>query len=84
MSAGRYSAEGQPQGAVDERLLPGGAGIQNPGGVLVGRGSRKTQYYRDAADIDLWQVLLRHNTRRAVVYRGPRLGALIGLVHRFV
>ena len=26
-------------------------------------------------------ALLGHKTRRAVVYRGPRLGALIGLAH---
>ena len=50
----------------------------------MGRGSRKTQHYRDAADIALCKVLLRHNTCRAVVYRGPRLGASIGLIHRLL
>jgi hypothetical protein len=32
--------------------------------------------------IDLPNRLLHYETRRAVVYRVPRLGALIGLAHR--
>jgi len=52
--------------------------------LCLGHGpSRTTQRYRDAADIELWKVLLRRNMRRAVVYRGPRLGAFIDLLHRF-
>ena len=45
----------------------------------MGRGSRKTQHYRDAADIALCKVLLRHNTCRAVVYRGHGSGRLSAL-----
>jgi hypothetical protein len=50
----------------------------------VGRGSRKTQHCRDAADIDLCKMLLRYNTCRAVVYRGLRLGVSIGLIIRLL
>src|SRR5260370_1481113 len=53
------------------------------GSVLVGRGSRTIQPF----DRSGWQcavpiAFLRLKTRRAVVYRGPRLGASIGLAHR--
>ena len=51
--------------------------------VLTTDPPEKPNINRDAPDIDLWKVLLRHNTRRAVVYCGPRLGTFIGLIHRF-
>jgi hypothetical protein len=48
----------------------------------VGRGSEEPTIFAKWLIFDLPNRLLHYETRRAVVYRGPRLGALIGLAHR--
>jgi hypothetical protein len=54
------------------------------GANLVGRGSRMINRLSEAIGDAQPIVSLRLKSRRAVVYRGPRLGASTGLAHHLL